>query len=214
MLRSIKLAVRQFILFFLLLNVSASQAQMAADDSSNDTSGTTARIAYATHVETPPTLDGEVVNDAAWQAAKPTSGFWQTTPLAGVPASEKTRVGILYTATTLYVGVICYDREPEGIVVADSRRDSPLNQSDSFQIILDTFDDDQNGFLFATNPAGIEYDAQVTNEGEGPRFSRRGAGGFNLNWDGSWQVQTRISDAGWSAEFAIPFRFSTQHPAS
>ena len=31
-------------------------------------------------------------------------------------------------------------------------------------------------------------------------------GGFNLNWDGVWQVRTSISDIGWSAEFAIPWR--------
>ncbi len=31
------------------------------------------------------------------------------------------------------------------------------------------------------------------------------AGGFNLNWDGSWEVRTQINDFGWSIEFAIPF---------
>ncbi|MFQ5444466.1 MAG: DUF5916 domain-containing protein, partial [Nitrospinales bacterium] len=35
----------------------------------------------------------------------------------------------------------------------------------------------------------------------------RGAvAGFNINWDGSWTVKTKIADIGWSAEFAIPFR--------
>ena len=36
--------------------------------------------------------------------------------------------------------------------------------------------------------------------------SQGAGGGFNLNWDGAWQVRTAISDIGWSAEFAIPFR--------
>ena len=31
-------------------------------------------------------------------------------------------------------------------------------------------------------------------------------GGFNINWDGDWQVRTATSSIGWSAEFAIPFR--------
>ena len=72
--------------------------------------------------------------------------------------------------------------------------------------------------MFGTNPAGLEYDGQVTNEGQGSgRFGGGGGGrpgsqqagsgaGFNLNWDGVWQVRTRISDIGWTAEFAIPFR--------
>ena len=31
-------------------------------------------------------------------------------------------------------------------------------------------------------------------------------GGFNVNWDGDWQVRTKVFETGWSAEFAIPFR--------
>ena len=37
---------------------------------------------------------------------------------------------------------------------------------DSFQMIFDTYHDRQNGFIFGTNAVGIEYDAQVRNEGE------------------------------------------------
>lgn len=36
---------------------------------------------------------------------------------------------------------------------------------DAFQIILDTYHDEQNGFVFGTNPAGLEYDGQVVNQG-------------------------------------------------
>jgi len=85
-----------------------------------------------------------------------------------------------------------------------------LNDTDSFRFILDTYADGQNGFVFGTNPAGIEYDAQVTNEGQGGsarmRMMRGSGAGFNINWDGSWEVNTKISESGWSVEFAIPFR--------
>ncbi len=161
-------------------------------------------------VETPPVLDGEVLNDVAYASAEPATGFWQTTPDEGQPASQKTEVRVVYTPQTLYIGAVCYDTEPDKIIVADSRRDSDLSDTDSFQFILDTYGDKLNGFVFGTNPAGIEYDAQVTDEGRGSfgRGRQRGGagGGFNLNWDGSWEVKARISDRGWSAEFAIPFR--------
>ena len=81
---------------------------------------------------------------------------------------------------------------------------------DSFQIIFDTYHDRQNGFVFGTNPAGIEFDGQVTNEGGGMRGGGRstsnvGSGaGFNRNWDASWTVRTRVTDVGWTAEFEIP----------
>ena len=102
----------------------------------------------------------------------------------------------------------------QGLTVSDSRRDSPLDDSDSFRILLDTYRDRQNGFVFATNPAALEYDGQVSNEGGnsgaggggGGRQQAGSGGGFNLNWDGSWTVRTATTDAGWTAEFEIPFR--------
>ncbi len=167
-------------------------------------------IATALAIETPPTIDGDVLGDTAWATAEPATRFWQTIPNAGQPATQRTDVRIVYTADTLFVGVVCYDDDPAGIIVSDSRRDSPLNNTDSFQIVLDTYRDQLNGFVFGTNPAGIEYDGQVVNEGQGGGRGGRqqggSGGGFNLNWDGAWQVRTRSFDLGWSAEFAIPFR--------
>ena len=156
-------------------------------------------------------LDGDVLGDPAWADAAPMSGFWQEQPFEGQPSTERTEVRMIVTADTLYVGVVCYDSEPAGIIVSDARRDAPLDETDSFRLILDTYRDRQNGFVFGTNPAGIEYDGQVTNEGQGggglsnAQMQMGGSGsGFNLNWDGAWQVRARISEVGWSAEFAIP----------
>lgn len=165
----------------------------------------------AIKVEKAPVIDGEILREEVWQAAKPVTQFWQTTPNEGEKASEKTEVRVIYTTENLYFGVYCYDKNPKGIIVSDSRRDASLNETDCFQIVLDTYFDKQNAFLFGTNPAGIEYDAQITNEGQenfGNRRRRRGGavGGFNINWDGSWQVRSKITDKGWCAEFAIPFR--------
>jgi hypothetical protein len=160
-----------------------------------------------------PTVDGDVLGDPAWQQATPVTAFWQEQPDEGQPASEATEVRVVYTADALYVGVVCYDRSPQSIIVSDSRRDAPLDETDSFRIIFDTYRDRLNGFVFGTNPAGIEYDGQVTNEGQGggglgtsQRQQAGAGGGFNLNWDGAWDVRARITDAGWTAEFAIPFR--------
>ncbi|MGQ0734027.1 MAG: DUF5916 domain-containing protein [Acidobacteriota bacterium] len=179
-------------------------------------------LAQAMRVQEAPVIDGDVLNDAAWASIDGIEGFWQITPNEGQPASERTVVKMAYTANTLYIGVIAYDRTPSGIIVSDSRRDSPLDNTDSFQIILDTYRDTQNGFVFGTNPAGLEYDGQVTNEGAGSGFGNfagggrqfgGSGGGFNINWDGAWQVRTVVADFGWSAEFAIPFR-TLRYPAA
>jgi hypothetical protein len=166
----------------------------------------------AVRLEAAPTIDGDVLGDEAWTEVPAATEFWQTRPFAGEPASERTEVRLAFTRTTLYVGVVCFDREPDEIVVSDARRDASLADTDSFQIIVDAFRDHQNGFVFGTNPAGIEYDGQLMNEATGGGFGsgggRFGGGsgsGFNVNWDGSWSVAARIGEYGWSAELAIPF---------
>jgi hypothetical protein len=169
-------------------------------------------VATASRADKPPAVDGDVLDDPAWAAVPPLVDFWQTAPSEGAPASEPTEVRILYTADTLYFGVVCRDSEPSGIVVAGSRRDSSLEESDAFQIALDTYRDRQNGFVFGTNPAGLEFDGQFTNEGQGggssggPGAAGGSLSGLNKNWDGAWVVRTRSGPFGWSAEFAIPFR--------
>ncbi|HSB62036.1 MAG TPA: DUF5916 domain-containing protein [Vicinamibacteria bacterium] len=160
----------------------------------------------AVRLALPPRLDGDVLGDPAWTDVPAASDFWQTTPYEGRPASERTELRVGYTADTLYLGIVCFDRDPAGIIVSGTRRDSPLEDTDSVQILLDTYRDRQNGFVFGTNPAGIEYDGQVSNEGRGNQSFGFSLGGFNLNWDGSWEVRTASGELGWSAEFAIPFR--------
>ncbi|NND70012.1 MAG: carbohydrate binding family 9 domain-containing protein [Rhodothermales bacterium] len=167
-------------------------------------------VVAAIKVSEAPVIDGRVVGDPAWAHVTPATEFWQTTPNQGQAASERTEVRISFDDTYLYVGVILHDSEPDKIIISDSRRDASLEETDSFSFILDTYRDQQNGFVFGTNPAGIEYDAQVTNQGEGSfgggRQQSGSGGGFNLNWDGAWIVATSISETGWSAEFAIPFK--------
>ena len=160
------------------------------------------RTAEVLQVSTGPEVDGEVLDDPVWAEAPVLTGFWQTRPVEGEPASERTEVRIVHTTDNIYIGVVAYDRDPAGIVTTDARRDASLNETDSFQIVFDTYFDRQNGFVFGTNPAGAEYDGQVTSDGS-----------FNINWDGSWTVSTQISDIGWSAEFAIPLR-TLRYPAT
>ena len=167
-------------------------------------------MAHAFRVEGAPEIDSDVLGEAIWDDVVLATGFRQNTPDAGQPASDRTEVRIIYTDDMVYFGIVCYVGDPSTIIVSDSRRDSSLADTDSFQIIIDTYLDRQNGFVFGTNPAGLEYDGQVTNEGQGSgRFGgggfvrrsgsqqqRGSGGGFNVNWDGVWQVGAEISEIG------------------
>jgi hypothetical protein len=168
----------------------------------------------------PPVVYGRV-DDEVWRGVTPYVGFIQQDPDEGNPATEDTEVRLIVGRGHLYVGIICFDREPGKIIVSQARRDAPLNDTDSVILVFDTFNDNQNAFVFGTNPLGIEYDGQVAREGQtsGLVF-QGGAGGtqrggisaFNPNWDGDWTVDARVTERGWEAEMAIPLktlRYST-----
>jgi hypothetical protein len=103
---------------------------------------------------------------------------------------------MLYDDDAVYFGVVATDPEPAKIIVTDLKKDYAVDASDAFAVLLDTFHDGRNGYEFATNPSGAKWDAQVTNEGRE----------INANWDGIWDVRTRMTAAGWIAEIRIPFR--------
>jgi hypothetical protein len=170
--------------------------------------------ATATSITTAPAIDGRL-DDRAWADAEILTGFVQREPTEGQPVSERTEVRVMYDEEALYVGAWLFDRNPSAAVVGRTLRDASLNDSDAFVLILDTYRDGQNGFVFGTTPTGIEYDGQVTNEGQrtggggraaGQARQQQGSGGgFNLNWDGSWEVATSTDGQGWYAEMRIPF---------
>ncbi len=162
----------------------------------------------AVRASTDPVLDGDVLNDPGWNGVPAATGFVQNTPDEGQPATERTKVFLTFNDDTLFVGVVCFDRNPEGIIVAHARRDESLDETDSFRIILDTYLDRQGGFVFGTNPAGMQYDGQVTGRSSGGLTA---GNDFNLNWDAAWEVETQTTEIGWTAELAIPFR-SIRYP--
>jgi len=186
---------RSILVVCLLIVTAATSAQAPADRP----------VVRAAEMTSIPVLDGRVLEDSAWASLIPATGFWQVQPDDGEPATQRTEVYVGYSDDALYIGVVAYDDDPDAILVTDSRRDSDLADTDSFQVVLDGLRDGQNGFVFGTNPAGIQYDGQVTREGTGGVLGS-GSGGFNLNWDGSWDVATEISEIGWSVEMRIPFR--------
>ncbi len=141
------------------------------------------------------TLDG-TLDEPSWSEAPMAHNFIQNDPREGMPATFDTEVRVLYDDDAMYFGVFAKDDQPSRIIANDLKKDFNTDQSDGFRIILDTFHDQRNGYQFATNPAGAKWDAQMVNEGREN----------NANWDGIWDVATRITETGWYAEIRIPFR--------
>ncbi|MBI3399901.1 MAG: carbohydrate binding family 9 domain-containing protein [Acidobacteria bacterium] len=158
----------------------------------------------ATRVDQMPKIDG-VLDEDVWRQAKVVDAFTQQEPREGAPATERTEVRVLYDGRTLIVGVHAFDRHPSAIVATEMRRDSDrLLDEDNFQLILDTFNDSRNGYMFVTTPLGAKLEQQISDEGEGNNRAGLINTNINKNWDGVWDVAARITDDGWVAEIAIP----------
>ena len=150
----------------------------------------------AVYIESPLTIDGEL-DEPQWKLSEVAKDFIQNEPDTGEPATERTEVRLLYDDENLYLGVYCYDSAGrEGLTVTQISRDFGPGDGDHFAMIFDTFNDHRNGYVFGTNPRGAKREGQMGGDGE-----RR-----TYDWDAIWHVESKITDEGWQAEFAIPFR--------
>ncbi len=171
------------------------------------TTDTTSVRAYRLSDDEPSVVVDGRLDDSVWTKASPATDLRQSEPLAGEPATERTEVRVAYDASTLFVAVHAFDRNPDRIIARVLQRDRVMETDpftgvpifsgdDAVALLLDTFHDRKSAVVFATNPNGAEFDALLTDEGRG----------FNIDWRGVWQVRAARTHDGWTAEFAIPFR--------
>jgi len=158
----------------------------------------------AVRVDQSPKIDG-LLDDQVWQRAPLLNEFTQQEPREGAPSTERTEVRVIYDGKNLLIGVHAFDQLPGGIVATEMRRDSDrLLDEDNFQIIIDTFNDSRNGYMFVTTPLGAKLEQQISEEGEGNTRAGLINANVNRNWDGIWEVAAQVRDDGWTAEIAIP----------
>jgi hypothetical protein len=179
----------------LLVVACVTSPRVAAAGQTGDKAARTERRLPAVRATGTITIDGSL-DEPDWDRAPVAHGFIQSEPHEGEPATEDTDVRVLYDAHNIYFGVFAHDREPRNILTSELSKDFNRESGDDFEIVLDTFHDERNGYMFATNAHGAKWDAQMINEGLE----------LNENWDALWDVATRIAETGWYAEIAIPFR--------
>jgi hypothetical protein len=163
--------------------------------------GASPKNIVATRTSVPPRSDGRL-DDPAWASAVPVMGFTQFDPEEGAPPTEETSVRILYDDDAIYVGVLCRDTDPSGIISQLTRRDRST-QSDRFSVIIDSYHDHSTAFLFSGSVSGVQSDGLLSQDGLV----------YDLQWDAVWKFDAALVPEGWSAEFTIPYsalRFAEQ----
>ena len=139
-------------------------------------------------------VDGRL-DEAAWSSAAPATGFTQTDPAEGQPATERTEVRVLVGDDALYVGARMFDREPGRVRTVLARRDDDV-QADQFDLYLDTFHDHLSGVHFRVTPGGAVLDGILGSSAQGSDE--------DVSWDPVWESATQVDSLGWTAELRIP----------
>jgi hypothetical protein len=141
------------------------------------------------------TVDGRL-EEPVYREVPAISGFIQQEPREGERETEKTEVWVLFDERHVYFSARLRDSEPDRMIANEMRRDNRgIFNNENFAVILDTFYDRRNGFLFQTNPLGALWDGQVTDEKD-----------TNSDWNTIWQVKSVRTPEGWTLEMAIPFK--------
>ena len=160
-------------------------------------------VAQAVRIDVPITIDG-ILDEPVWTSAAPVTDFWQYDPGDGERLSEPIEVRFLYDNDALYVGAWISDKD---IRARLARRDGFANDTDIFSIYIDSYHDHRTAYRFAVNAGGWRRDLIVAGGGGGG-----GGLGGDDSWDPVWEVETRVGEGAWFAEYRIPFsqlRFSS-----
>ena len=139
-------------------------------------------------------LDG-VLDEAVWGRAQHGGEFVMQEPVLGGTPTERTEIRVVFNRDHLYIGATMFDSEPDKLKGNTRKRDEFLSADDRFMWTMDTFLNQQTGYFFEMNPAGLMADALM------------GPGGSNAReWDGIWNARVLQSEIGWVVEIDIPFR--------
>ncbi|MCU0397710.1 MAG: carbohydrate binding family 9 domain-containing protein [Cyclobacteriaceae bacterium] len=144
------------------------------------------------------TLDG-VMDEPDWQLAETAGHFKQFFPSDTSYANAQSEVRMTYDDQFIYVAAKMFNLGPRKYVTPSLRRDFRGEGNDGITLVLDTFRDRTNGFMFGLNPFGVQREGLIANGG---RISTD----LSLNWDNKWYSSAKIYDDYWVAEMAIPFK--------
>ena len=147
--------------------------------------------AYRLRVDDKITIDGRL-EEEAWKNADRAGGLLEKEPYPLIPMSEETEFSILYDGENLYLGVWCWDSQPERIVQQLSPRGT--SGPDNLFIFIDSYHDHRTGYKFVVSPTGVQVDELRYDD-----VKRDG------NWKGVWYSEGSVDERGWYAEIKIPF---------
>jgi hypothetical protein len=193
-----EISVQRLIALILIFGSGFSGAQETVE--TEDRSGRD-KVVQMVRTDTPPVIDG--LMDDVWSTAAVIDDLHQVNPIEYSVPSEKTVVRVLYDEDFLYVSAMMYYSDLDQIIANKMIQGANLRREDKFRLYINPFNDGRNGYLFQTNANGIRTDGILEN-----------VTGRNFDWTGIWYANSALTDYGWFAEMAIPYKTISFDPNS
>ena len=124
-------------------------------------------------------------------------GFVQREPDNGMPASQDTTVYLAYDNRNLYAVFLAFDEEPE-LVRANLAPRENVGDDDFVAVLIDTFNDQRNGYGFGATPLGVQVD------GRWSEIAKQS--NFDTSYEAVWYTDARLTDSGYMVKMTIPLR--------
>jgi hypothetical protein len=140
-------------------------------------------------------IDGHVIEEA-WSDIDPLP-VTMYQPVYRGDMSEASEIRVGYDNEFVYISGVLHDSDPDRIVANSLYRNS-YSGDETFAIILDSFNDNENAKWFFVTPTGNRVDMLISKDSEGENSTNR-------NWTTFWDAAARITELGWEVEMRIPF---------
>lgn len=144
-----------------------------------------------------PNIDGEL-SEGEWDQATLISDLYQVRPNEFAPPSQNTEFLVQYDENNLYIAAKVYESDPNLITARTTRQGADISDDDGIRVFIDPYNSKRAGYIFALNPN------EVRNEGIYLNITI-----LSSDWTAIWQGQAQLTEYGWSAEMAIPFKTLT-----
>ncbi len=169
------------------------------------TSSLFAQDAVVKFIDTDIEIDGKI-DENVWQQLPEYTNFYNYLPTDEGLAENQTSVKLFHNGDYLFVSAI-YNDTTEKTQVSTLKRDVSVALSDSFVLILDTQNQEQNANFFALNSLGNQTDGLIGADADGYTL--------NFSWNAVWKSQALLNGTKKQYEMAIPLKalnYNTANP--
>ncbi len=159
------------------------------------------------------TLDGQLT-EPVWGQAALLTGFSQFQPADRRPSADSTEVLVWYSPTAIHFGVRAF--APAGATNARLSDRDKISADDYVEIILSTFNDGRQAFVFGVNALGVQADGtlnEVTStSSSSSSATNSGRTSADLSANFVYESKGRVTDFGYEVEVRIPFKSLRYQP--